>query len=90
MKRALLFVFVLLLALGGYFWYRGDAQTWVASAKNALFPPNKEGSLTPAAGSENEAAIKPAVATLSYRSALSELKAPLAEDRVRAWEELSE
>ena len=85
MRRFLLFVFAVLVAVGGYFWYTGDIGTWVARARDAVFTPPNEARLAPASGTTEEAAIKPAVAVMPYRAALPQLSASASKDRFAAW-----
>lgn len=89
MRRFALFVVVILVGLGGYFWYHGDAQKWLSSLKEAVGVKDRANP-APAPAQVDDARPVPAVAALPYREALSALQASGSEDRVEAWTELTE
>ena len=88
MKRFFLFVLVLLLGAGGFFWYRGDIPRWIERLRNAATrdAPGRAAPVTETARLD-EASLKPT--SFSYGSVIERLQGPTPADRVEAWTELT-
>jgi len=89
MKRFFLFVLVILLGAGGFFWYRGDIPRWVEGVRNTLSRDKQEKTaVVPGTARLDETSLKPT--SFSYGAVIERLGAPSPADRVAAWTELTQ
>jgi lipoprotein-anchoring transpeptidase ErfK/SrfK len=88
-RTSALFILVVLVGVGGYFWYRGDARMWLRSVKDYLAPKASEGTGGSKGAGREPAKPVHAVAVLPYRDAIVGLRASTVKERLKAWDTVS-
>jgi lipoprotein-anchoring transpeptidase ErfK/SrfK len=91
MRRFALLILVVLVGVGGYLWYRGDAPALLTDVKNYLFPKKDAGEgLVPGGARIDESGLEPVVAILPCREALTRLANAQEPDiQIQGWTELT-